>query len=143
MKHNLFILYGAANTGKTTTFNELLKSACDQFLDKLVYFERSENCADFLAVFQNKNVKVGLYSSGDNEWHVSHNLYGLHHQGCNFIFGTSRTQGGSCQAVNNYADLFYSGDDSIKWHKKESATDRDNNKMAKELFSTLKKLLVE
>lgn len=141
MEKHLFILYGKGNTGKTTTLNLLFKKTCEQFLDNLVYFRRNEGSADFCAIFQKGDVKVGLYSSGDNEWHVSHNLYELNHQYCNFIFGTSRTRGGSRNAVKNYASLFYPEEDVIEWYEKEEANDQDNNKKAKLLFNELKKLL--
>lgn len=141
MEKHLFILYGASNTGKTTTLNLLFKKACEQFLDNLVYFRRNEGSADFCAIFQKGDVKVGLYSSGDNEWHVSHNLYELNHQYCNFIFGTSRTRGGSRNAVKNYASLFYPEADVIEWYEKKEANGQDNNKNAKLLFNELKKLL--
>ena len=141
MEKHLFILYGTGNTGKTTTLNLLFKKACEQFSDNLVYFRRNRDSADFCAVFQHGNIKIGLYSSGDNEWNVSHNLYELNHQHCNFIFGTSRTRGGSCDAIENYTSLFYPEEDVIEWYEKEEANDQDNNKKAKLLFNELKKLL--
>lgn len=73
--------------------------------------------------------------------HVSHNLYELNHQYCNFIFGTSRTRGGSRNTVKNYASLFYPEADVIEWYEKKEANDQDNNKNAKLLFNELKKLL--
>ena len=85
MEKHLFILYGTGNTGKTTTLNLLFKKACEQFSDNLVYFRRNRDSADFCAVFQHGNIKIGLYSSGDNEWNVSHNLYELNHQHCNLF----------------------------------------------------------
>ena len=36
MSEHLFILYGTANTGKTTTFNKLFETTCDNFLANLI-----------------------------------------------------------------------------------------------------------
>lgn len=140
----LFILYGAGNTGKTTTFNKLLEKINAKYLDKLVYFSRHSNNIDFIAVFQYENMRIGFYSSGDSEWEISHNLYELHHKQCDFIFGTSRTRGAGCEMLEKFATLFYGHseeNDVIEWFAKERATDEDNMKVTKTLFSAMEKLI--
>lgn len=54
-----------------------LKKLCFEYSEYLIYFERDEYSADFSAVFKKDNVVIGLYSSGDDEGAVSHNLYQL------------------------------------------------------------------
>lgn len=141
MSEHLFILYGAANTGKTTTFNKLFETICDNFLANLIYFERDENLIDFIAVFQNGDIKVGLYSAGDGEIQIRHNLYQLNNYNCDYIFGTSRTRGKGIEVLNKYAELFHDTNENIKWYKKEDATDEDNSNVVKQLFKELQKLL--
>lgn len=141
MNKKIFILFGAANKGKTTTFNLLLNQTCRKFSEHLIYFERYNNGYDFLAVFDNGENRIGLYSSGDNEKEVSHNLYQLNSHHCDFIFGTSRTRGGSCIAINRYSILLHDTEDVIEWYEKIEASDQDNERAGKELFSKLKQLL--
>lgn len=141
MSEHLFILYGAANTGKTTSFNELLEKTNQRFLANLIYFERDENFTDFIAVFQRDNIKVGLYSSGDGEWQIKRNLYQLNNHNCNYIFGTSRTRGKGVETLDKYAELFHDSKENIKWYKKEDATDEDNSNVVKQLFKEIQELL--
>ncbi|CAM2967911.1 hypothetical protein Q7560_06520 [Glaesserella parasuis] len=141
MSEHLFILYGAANTGKTTSFNELFEKICHNFLANLIYFERNENLIDFIAVFQNSDITVGLYSAGDGEIQIRHNLYQLNNHNCDYILGTSRTRGKGVGVLNKYAELFHDTNESIKWYKKEDATDEDNSNIVKQLFKEFQKLL--
>ncbi|MDG2948272.1 hypothetical protein P7L88_07000 [Bisgaard Taxon 10/6] len=141
MKKHLFILYGAANTGKTTTFNKLFETTCDNFLANLIYFERDENLIDFTAVFQNGDIKVGLYSAGDSVCQIRNNLYQLNYHNCDYIFGTSRTKKPWIETLNKYAELFHDTNENIKWYRKEDATDEDNSNVVTQLFKELQKLL--
>ncbi|WP_416191581.1 hypothetical protein [Neisseria sp. CCUG12390] len=135
----VFILYGAANRGKTTTFNLLFNQICRKHSEDLIYFKRNEYRADFVAVFKKGGITIGLYSSGDNEHEVSHNLYHLDAYRCDYVFGISRTRGGSCVAVNRYAELVHGSQDIICWIEKDYANNEvdeleQNTKTGKKLF---------
>ncbi|AKO63765.1 hypothetical protein BB032_03585 [Neisseria gonorrhoeae] len=81
----IFILYGAANKGKSTTLNTLFNQICRKFSKFLVFFERYGNGLDFVAVFDHEGQRIGFYSSGDNEYEVRRNLYKLYSHNCDFI----------------------------------------------------------
>lgn len=140
----VFILYGAANRGKTTTFNLLFNKLCCEYSEYLIWFER-ENRDDFRAVFKKDDVTIGLYSLGDYEDGVNHNLYQLDAYRCDYVFGTSRTRGGSCAAVNRYATLIHDSEDVIEWIEKEY-THNPNDELAvnkqavKKLFGQFKEI---
>lgn len=145
MEKKIFVLYGAGSKGKTTTLNLLFNQICRKYSEYLIYFERNEYRADFRAVFKKDNVVIGLYSSGDNEDEVSHNLYQLDAYQCDYVFGTSRTKGGSCVAVNRYAVLVHDSEDAIEWIDKQYADNEAdeleiNTEDGKKLFSIFKKL---
>lgn len=141
----VFILYGAANRGKTTTFNLLFNKLCCEYSEYLIWFERFENRDDFRAVFKKDNVTIGLYSSGDNGKEVGRNLYHLDCWYCDYVFGTSRTSGSSCVAVNKYAVLIHDSEDVIEWIEKEY-THNPNDELAvnkqavKKLFGQFKEI---
>ena len=144
-ENKVFILYGAANRGKTTTFNLLFNKLCFEYSEYLIYFERDEYSADFSAVFKKDNVVIGLYSSGDDQGAVSHNLYQLDAYRCDYVFGTSRTRGGSCAAVNRYATLIHDSDKAIDWIEKEYANNQNdelavNKQAVKKLFDKFEKI---
>ncbi len=143
MEKKVFILYGAANKGKSTTFNMLFNQICRKFSENLVFFRRFGNGLDFVAVFDNGEKRIGLYSAGDGEEEVSRNLYELYEQGCDFVLGTSRTRGGSCAAINRYAMLLEGSEEIIEWYEKIEASDADNERAGKELFSVFKTLIAQ
>ncbi|MCG7656233.1 hypothetical protein [Wielerella bovis] len=141
----VFILYGAANRGKTTTFNLLFNKLCCEYSEYLIYFERDEYSADFWAVFKKDDVTIGLYSLGDYGDEVNHNLYQLDAYRCDYVFGTSRTRGGSCAAVNRYATLIRNSEDVIEWIEKEYALNQNdelavNKQAVKKLFGQFKEI---
>lgn len=137
----IFILYGAANKGKSTTLNTLFNQICWKFSKFLVFFERHGNGLDFVAVFDHESQRIGFYSSGDNEYEVRRNLYKLYSHNCDFIFGTSRTRGGSCDAVGCYAELLHGDVNIINWCEKFEPTDEDNERAVKELFKSFKNII--
>lgn len=140
MGKNIFILYGAANTGKTTTFNDLFNQKCQAFLSNLVYFKRNEHTKDFVAVFNSAAGHIGFYTEGDDNERVSNNLDILKNYDCEFVFGTSRTRGGSCDAVEAYAELKHGTKDAIHWIKKGERSNEDNKEKMEELFSHMQKI---
>lgn len=56
----IFILYGAANKGKSTTLNTLFNQICWKFSKFLVFFERHGNGLDFVAVFDHEGQRIGF-----------------------------------------------------------------------------------
>lgn len=141
----VFILYGAANRGKTTTFNLLFNKLCCEYSEYLIWFERFENRDDFRAVFKKDDITIGLYSSGDNGKEVGRNLYHLDCWHCDYVFGTSRTSGSSRNAVNKYAVLIHDSEDVIEWIEKEYAHNQNdrlavNKQAAKKLFGKFKEI---
>ena len=136
MEH-IYLLYGASNKGKSTTLKNLVVQLLQLFPNELVYFEQVGEI-DFLAVWGNQKVRLGIYSGGDNKSIVFRNFSALQNMNCNFIIGATRTGGGSVQAAECYAELF---GQEIRWIEKQVASDSDNDECQKELVKIVKKIL--
>lgn len=147
MEKKIFILSGAGNTGKTTTFNFLFKKLSRKYSGYLIYFKRNSNRPeDFCAVFKNDGVVIGLYSAGDSAEEVNRNLDSLVKYKCDYIFGASRTKGSSCDAIIQYAQSKYGSADVIEWIEKvrEEGSDEQhivNKEAAKILYRKFKQIL--
>lgn len=136
-KENLYLLYGTANTGKSTTLRNLAMQIFKNFPENLIYFENIGGI-DYIAVWQNENIRLGIYSGGDRKDIVFRNLSLLFDYQCNHIIGATRTKGGTCDVIEVYAQLFSK---QINWIQKTAATDEDNAKCQKELLNIVKAIL--
>lgn len=146
MEKKIFILSGAGNTGKTTTFNLLFNKLSRKYPGYLIYFERNLSRADFCAVFKNGEIVIGLYSAGDLKEEVNRNLDSLAKYKCDYIFGASRTKGRGCDAIIQYAQSKYGSADVIEWLEKvrEEGSDEQhivNKEAAKILYRKFKQIL--
>ncbi|EHR0574989.1 hypothetical protein KS872_004804 [Vibrio parahaemolyticus] len=132
----IYALYGAGNTGKTTTL---------RLLGKKLEEVSSPSCAipeegDFSTMFDIKGVRVAITSAGDNEHEIRTGLEKLNEYGSfDILFCASRTRG---QTTHYLMDIF--SDQNLRWvdnmyvsDKNESHVQLCNEAVASFLFSSL------
>ena len=112
---SIYALYGAGDTGKTTTLTKL-KGKIEEITDPICVIERGE---DFSAMFDIKGQKVAIISAGDNEEEIHTGLKSLDGYGpFDILFCASRTRG----QTTHYLINMFEGQ-NLRWVDNMSISD--------------------
>jgi len=116
-------LWGAANTGKTTTLKLVHKKLLKLSIDTLPKY--SKNNSDIREIFIINGMKVGIETQGDPNSRLAESLKIFQKQGCELIICATRTRGKTVELVNKLKpkyNLSWRGHSavSLKEQQKES-----------------------
>ncbi|ELE2043843.1 hypothetical protein RDG78_004535 [Vibrio vulnificus] len=138
MRNNqlIYALYGAGNTGKTTTLRLLGKKLEEVAISSCAILEKG----DFSTIFDIRGVRVAITSAGDNEHEIRTGLEKLNEHGpFDILFCAARTRG---QTTHYLMDIFKEQD--LRWvdnmyvsNSNELHVQLCNEAVANFLFSSL------
>lgn len=84
-----YLIYGDAEAGKTTTCHNILKALLS-FGARLIRYE-DISYGDFTAILNFHEVKVAIYSAGDDNRHLKAALAMANDYGCDILVATVRS----------------------------------------------------
>ncbi|QGM79973.1 hypothetical protein [Otariodibacter oris] len=99
MKKLIIAVFGAANQGKTKTLRGLIKNLKKNKIKLLK--EYKIHSRDDVAIFDYKNIKIGISTSGDNGNEIKHWVDDklIKEYNCDIIVTASRTRGSSVKQL--------------------------------------------
>ena len=103
MQKVLLRVYGAENTGKTTS----ISAAFDQFKERHPYATcvlpyQKDGHGDILVAVGLRKIFVGFSSNGDKPTVIKKNLHKLHENNCDIIVCASRPDDNTAKAVEKF-----------------------------------------
>ncbi|PKL28522.1 MAG: hypothetical protein CVV46_05980 [Spirochaetae bacterium HGW-Spirochaetae-2] len=99
-------LYGAGNSGKTTTLNLLIKLfQAKESGSVCIYYDGNENNEiDCKAIFRYHNQIIGITTGGDYEATLKENCDFFRKYDCDVMFTATKTYGSTRDVLTNFAE---------------------------------------